>query len=942
MANQQDLVIQTHGLFTNPSTFDSVPVGAASTADNLNVDRENIITVRRGFDFYGNALGAGIIKNLIQYQNALIASTSDNKLWYDSDNSGLWEQYTGTFTPPSNLAGSRIRGVQANKNVYLTTNLGIYKSDDLTTAPFQAGAPKGIGGTATIDTSLGSGFMPNDVFVGYEILWGYTDANQNLILGPPSELVVVGNTTGGPIATTGILVGGTGYANATYNNVPLTGGTGSGAQATIIVSSTTVTSVVITLNGTGYRPQDVLSASNTHLGGTGSGFSVTVETISGGTANVDVKFLMPKGVQLNWIYQVYRTLESNDFLLDPNTVPSSNLFLTFQGNVLSADLTNGYITFTDVTPDNLLGTELYTNPDQQGADQANWQPPLAQDIAVYKNYMFMANTRTVHTLQNVSLIASGSPNGIQNGDTVTFTDSGTAATFTLTGGSSEVPSTGHFQVFSTGDPALDITNTAQSMLRVLSQYASNTFLVGYYLSSFTETPGQLLFQKLTLDQNFFYMNCSRSTCFSPSVAASGTLTQSTNDVSPNRLFYSKFLQPDAVPLLNFYDIGSAVEQIDRILPLREGLIILKQDGIYRLSGTSPANFYVELVDNSLKSIAPNSADILNNFVYFLSNIGVVACSESGVTINSRPIENLLLQNISPQLFPNLQEICFGVGYNSDKKYILALPSSGTDSIAMKEYVYNYITQQWTTWSKPMSSGIINSKDDKLYIGNQLVGTNFSVLQERKNFLPSDLSDESYVVNITNISGKVLTLDNVSNIQIGSTIQQTISTMTEMVQNQSTVLAINTMASTVTVADLISLWQVASAEVFTPIPYVYSTIQLDCGNAGILKHISDISFIFSLSQFPSITVNYQNDLTADTFIAPITVINTMGWGEFQWGAGAWGGGASGQKRMRALIPRNISRSNWLLISLSNNLCFADFGLSGLSLTFAPLTSRQGHG
>lgn len=939
MPKQQKYQIQTHGLFTNPSQFVDVPEGASSAANNLNVDRENIITCRRGFDYYGIELGSGIIKSLLQYQNSMLASSSDNSLWYDSDNNGTWAQYPGSYAPPSSTQGSRIRSIQANKALYMTTSLGVYRTDQLTTAPYQAGAPKGIGGTATIDTSGGSGFMPNDVFVGYEIIWGYTDANNNLILGAPSELIVVGNETGGPIATTGTLVGGTGYTNGTYNNVPLTGGSGTGAEATITVASTTVTTVVITTNGAGYRPNDVLSCAASSIGVGGTGFSLTVETISGGTANVDVKFLIPKGVQPNWIYQVYRTLESDDFLLDPNAVPSANLYLTYQATIQSADLTNGYISFTDITPDDLLGTELYTNPDQQTTAQANWQPPLAQDIATYKNYTFYSNTRTVQTLQDESLIASGAPNGIQVGDTLTFTDSGSGGQFVLTGGSSETPSTGTFQVFSTGDPALDITNTAQSMMRVLNQYASNTFLVGYYLSSFQSTPGQLLFQKLTLDQAFFYINCSRSTCFSPSIPATGQSIQSTNDVSPNRLFYSKYLQPDAVPLLNYYDIGSAVEPIDRIQPLREGLIILKQDGIYRLSGTDPSNFYIELLDNSLKSIAPNSADILNNTVYFLSNVGVVSCSESGITIISRPIENLLLANISPQLFPNLQEISFGVGYNSDKKYILGMPSSGTDTVANIEYVYNYITQQWTTWSKPMSCGIINAKDDKLYIGNQIISGHVSVLQERKNFNNSDLADESYTVNIVSWGNYTVTLTSNTNIVVNSSIQQLI---TDGPANQTTVIAVSDDGVTITVADNITLWEVGSATVFTPIPVSYSTIQIDCDNAGVLKHIWDISFIFSLSSFPSITVNMQNDLSAGIYVTPITITNINGWGEFQWGAGSWGGNTQGQKRIRSLVPRQIARSNWLLVNFVNNLCFVDFGLSGISVMYSPTSERQGHG
>ena len=78
----------------------------------------------------------------------------------------------------------------------------------------------------------------------------------------------------------GTITGGTGYINGTYQNVSLTGGSGTGATATITVASGAVTSVVISDGGSLYLLNDRVSASASDLGGAGSGFSVLVDSIS--------------------------------------------------------------------------------------------------------------------------------------------------------------------------------------------------------------------------------------------------------------------------------------------------------------------------------------------------------------------------------------------------------------------------------------------------------------------------------------------------------------------------------------------------------------------------------------------------------------------------------------------------------------------------------------
>ena len=77
------------------------------------------------------------------------------------------------------------------------------------------------------------------------------------------------------------IVGGSSYVSGTYIHVPLTSstGTGSGAVANITVTLGSVTTVDITYGGIEYAIDDILSASNTYLGGTGSLFNVKVSSV---------------------------------------------------------------------------------------------------------------------------------------------------------------------------------------------------------------------------------------------------------------------------------------------------------------------------------------------------------------------------------------------------------------------------------------------------------------------------------------------------------------------------------------------------------------------------------------------------------------------------------------------------------------------------------------
>lgn len=83
----------------------------------------------------------------------------------------------------------------------------------------------------------------------------------------------------GALNVLGTITAGTLYTAGFYENVPLTGGAGTGAVANITVAGGGVTAVELVSLGSGYAGGTPLSASAANIGGTGSGFAVAVTSV---------------------------------------------------------------------------------------------------------------------------------------------------------------------------------------------------------------------------------------------------------------------------------------------------------------------------------------------------------------------------------------------------------------------------------------------------------------------------------------------------------------------------------------------------------------------------------------------------------------------------------------------------------------------------------------
>ncbi len=245
---------------------------------------------------------------------------------------------------------------------------------------------------------------------------------------------------------------------------------------------------------------------------------------------------------------------------------------------------------------------------------------------------------------------------------------------------------------------------------------------------------------------------------------------SDNSSNRNRVYFSKINQPEAVPLVNYIDIGPKDKAIQRIMALRDSLVVLKEDGVYIISGSAAPNFSVRLSDSSALTFAPDTATNLNNLIYVLTSQGVVTVSETGVSIISRNIENKI-QEIANAKF-NYKLMSWGMASESDRCYIIWLPEKTTDNYATQAFRYNTFTRAWTRWTKPANCGVVNPNDDKIYLGDS--SSRPYVLKERKNLERQDQSDREIIRSISAgaINDLTVIISSVAELEAGDVLVQT--------------------------------------------------------------------------------------------------------------------------------------------------------------------------
>lgn len=646
---------------------------------------------------------------------------------------------------------------------------------------------------------------------------------------------------------------------------------------------------------------------NTILGAPSGRLIVT--NASGGTRNVDLTFSIPDSITTAYFYQVYRSP-----IAPATDEPSDELQLVYESNPSSAEITAMSLTFTDVTPDDLKGAFLYTSSSQQGITQANDQPPVAKDICLYKQMMFYANTQQKERL-TVTIIAVGGT-GFDVGDIITV------AGTTYTGAAAEDASMGEFQIFTSGTASENIENTALSLCRVVNRYSANTEIYAYYVSGFNDLPGRILFEERSVGGTSFAITSSQGDSFNPTIPSTGTSLSSTDDTAQNRVYYSKVGEPEAVPLLNFINAGSSDFPIERIIPLRDSVFILKKDGIFRIIGEDPSSLRLSVFDNTTEIRGRASAVEIANTIYTFTDQGVISCSDNGVQVMSRPIEDVLFEVDN---FNSFEDTAFSIAYESDRKYIFFCKTIQGDATATQAFVYNQFTNAWTRWEISASFGLV--VNNKIYYASP----DGYVYEERKNFNINDYQDETLTGNILTASTTTLTISGVTPVLGMEITQGSLETIVTRVVSVG-------VTSTIEVQDDLA-WAISTATFAKPIDCEIEWAQESCGNPGILKHFRETTLIMRDTSFDRIQIGYSTNFDLVPEFVEYTTELSGGWGTFLWGQLSWGGGSAREPfPIRTYIPIEKRRGSWLYIRVRSNTARSNFAISGVSLIYTPMSEK----
>ena len=925
------------GLYSNMNHSSGIPEGGLLEANNCVVERPGLLSKRKGFKRYGPKRSA-TLRSLMDY-NGSIVTYAGTTLSCDAEKDGVFVDWDGAYAPPDDT--HQMRGASVQKNFYFTTSEGPHRNESPTSDPRPAGMPEAL--DLEIETyGDGDGWWPHNSRISYVTVWSREDSNGTIIVGAPSYR----NTALNDMALVSMTHDGFGTISVIHNNH----GFSSGDIVTISDAD------VLDYEGAG----KVISVidDNSYSFDFGSNLGPSIAN-AGKDYFVKVKLTVPVDVVAGDKWELYRTFSSGDETSDPG----DDHMLVARKEITAAELAAGTVEFSDTVLEVSLGEFLYTNAFQETISQANDRPPMCTDIVSWRGHMFVGNPtykseKEIHLSEIESDIE---PNrDIKYGDSIRiwFGDESYRYTFDR----AEHPDERKF-LFRTGESTTEknIEKTMRSLVRTINRDPANSRIYAHYTSGPLDPSGKVLIRSRRHKIGDFFITVSKglSGLFKDEIpyhSESGRQLESESFISkaeniPNGIAYSKVLEPDAMPKINVIRVGSANSPIQRILPLKTSLIILKEDGAFRLTGNTPSTFVLQDLDPSVSFAAPNAAVMLNDSIYCLSSQGILKIGENGTTAISYPIEDQI-RNIPS--FTGYEKLSFAVANEQNRVAIIFAQSHSGDRSAKIGWVYNYMTKEWTTWTKDVSCGTSILGERDLFLGHSI---DSYVLRQRgggSERNSADYIDEDIPVTVTDDGRNMIVATAGTSspaIQFtysyGMTPRPGFMFQQQLAEGSFTSKITSITAITGPVSGVYMATVVLESAPGSDLTYVAgdatvglpidSTVKWAPDNIGVSEAPKQFTYAMLTMETGTALTNelgfYSDAVRASEWVNEIKIDTPTGWGHGKWGAIPWGNEESlSVVPIVSAVPRQHQRCRELTVMYRHRVANEEFNIESIALRY----------
>lgn len=389
-------IVPALGLYTdvNPST---TPKGALSKAEDVCIDRPNLIEPRPGFDRAVTTVStAARASALAPFLSHLLELNADGTCEDQNTASAI----TGLQVPPR-VTDREYATAQARGSLYATGTRGMQKLDSLTGTWDYSGLQRALGAVVTPADQNGTGAGINSPFVlydavAYRFVLKRTDANGYIRRSQPSERCIwyagyntnvntINNIAGaGPFVINfneardpGMVIG----TNIVMIDSVTINHAVSAQAAITAIGATSVTVAALpagSATATWVQSQDTTYQTRGLATTRGMAALLTIDLQSDARVGDEL--------------EIYRSVTVDGRV----GLPSDQMYLLASIKFNAAQLASGHVLFTDYLKDSDLttGAELYTNSTQLGILQSKSHPPWCSDVAVYNRMMIYGDIKT--------------------------------------------------------------------------------------------------------------------------------------------------------------------------------------------------------------------------------------------------------------------------------------------------------------------------------------------------------------------------------------------------------------------------------------------------------------------------------------------------------------------------------------------------------------------